>query len=118
MRQTTNAQSTTVLPVENRSAEVADILREHIAEYQKSYPLLPEQYKIVPHLLSCRTAVLGGHVERCDHCGAERISYNSCRNRHCPKCQHMPRQRWLKERKVESCCPLPISTACSHYPMI
>jgi hypothetical protein len=43
MRQTTNAQNTTVLPIENRSAEVADILREHIAEYQKTYPLLPEQ---------------------------------------------------------------------------
>jgi hypothetical protein len=101
MRQTTNAQSTHVLAVEKRSAEVADILREYIAEYREAYPLLPEHCKIVHNLLSCRTAVLGGHVERCDHCGAERISYNSCRNRHCPKCQHMPRERWLKERKAE-----------------
>jgi hypothetical protein len=101
MRQTTNAQSTNVLSIENRCAEVADILREHIAQYQETYPLLPEQYKIVHNLLSCRTAVLGGHVERCDHCGTERISYNSCRNRHCPKCQHMPRERWLEERKAE-----------------
>ena len=106
MRQTTNAQQANVLSIENRSAEVADILREHIAEYQETYPLLPEQYKIVHNLLSCRTAVLGGHVEKCDHCGTERIFYNSCRNRHCPKCQHMPRERWLEERKAEL---LPIS---------
>jgi len=101
MRQTTNAQQANVLPIENRPAEVADILREHIAEYQETYPLLPEQYKIVHNLLSCRTAVLGGHVEKCDHCGTERIAYNSCRNRHCPKCQHMPRERWLEKRKAE-----------------
>ena len=101
MRQTTNTQSTGGQFIENSSAEVADILREHIAEYQDTYPLLPEQYKIVHNLLSCRTAVLGGHVERCDHCGTERISYNSCRNRHCPKCQHMPRERWLEKRKAE-----------------
>jgi len=101
MRQTTNALCNHVLPLENRSAEVADILREHIAEYQETYPLLPEHYKIVHNLLGCRTAVLGGHVERCDQCGTERISYNSCRNRHCPKCQHIPRERWLEDRKAE-----------------
>ena len=49
----------------------------------------------------CRTAALGGHVDRCDQCGHETVSYNSCRNRHCPKCQHMPRERWLAKRKGE-----------------
>jgi len=107
MRQTANDQrANNVFPVGTGSVEVADILREHIVEYQDTYPLMSEQYKIVHNLLSCRTAVLGGHVERCDQCGTQRISYNSCRNRHCPKCQHMPRERWLEARKAEL---LPVS---------
>ena len=83
------------------SFEMADILRESIGDYQEAYPLLANHYKIVHNLLSCRTAELGGHVEKCDHCGKERISYNSCRNRHCPKCQNIPRERWLEARKAE-----------------
>jgi hypothetical protein len=101
MTQTANVKSGKVVCIEKRSIEVADILREHIVEYQKSYPLLPEQYKIVYDLLNCRTAYLGGHLQECDHCGSQRIMYNSCRNRHCPKCQHMPRERWLEARKSE-----------------
>lgn len=83
------------------SLEVAHILREHIADYQQTYSLCPEHYKIVYDLLNCRTPYLGGHIERCDHCGNERILYNSCRNRHCPKCQNVPRERWLEARKTE-----------------
>jgi hypothetical protein len=83
------------------SFEVADILREYIGPYRDAYPLFPEHYKIVHNLLSCRTKELGGHMEKCDHCGTERISYNSCRNRHCPKCQNMPREKWLDARKAE-----------------
>jgi hypothetical protein len=49
----------------------------------------------------CRTAELGGHVDECDHCGALRISYNSCRNRHCPKCQCLDKERWLEARKED-----------------
>ncbi len=49
----------------------------------------------------CRTAELGGHIDRCDHCGRQRISYNSCRNRHCPKCQTLAKERWLEARKKE-----------------
>ena len=49
----------------------------------------------------CRTAALGGHVERCDHCPNKRISYNSCRNRHCPKCQNLERGKWLAKRRAE-----------------
>jgi hypothetical protein len=81
--------------------QIADILRKHIADYQNRYPLWPDHKKIVSDLLNCRTAHLGGKIERCNHCGLMRISYHSCRNRHCPKCQHMPRERWLQKRKDE-----------------
>ena len=86
---------------ERPSLEVAQILREHIVDYQQTYSLCPEHYKIVYDVLNCRTQYLGGHIERCDHCGTERIMYNSCRNRHCPKCQNVPRERWLEARRAE-----------------
>lgn len=95
-----------IIPPAKRPIEVADILREHIKDYQEKYPLQPHQYKVVSDLLNCRTAYLGGHIEKCDHCGTERVSYNSCRNRHCPKCQNIPRERWLKARRAEL---LPVS---------
>jgi len=83
------------------SVEIADILREHIVDYQQTHSLFHEKYKIVYDMLNCRTAYLGGHIQQCDHCGTERIMYNSCRNRHCPKCQNMPRERWLEARRAE-----------------
>jgi len=86
--------------------QVADILRNHIADYQKAYPLCSEHKKIVSDLLNCRTPHLGGRVERCDNCGALRLTFHSCRNRHCPTCQHMPREQWLDKRKEEI---LPVS---------
>lgn len=58
----------------------------------------PEQYKAMRHIEACRTAALGGHVERCDTCDHERISYNSCRDRHCPKCQFLKKEMWLEDR--------------------
>ena len=81
MSQTDNEISKDVVSIRKPSFEVSDILREYIGQYRDVFPLLPEQYKIVHNLLSCRTAELGGHIEKCDHCGTERISYNSCRNR-------------------------------------
>jgi hypothetical protein len=81
--------------------QLADILRNHLGDYQKAYPLWPQHQKIVSDILNCRTPQLGGQIERCNHCGAVRIRYHSCRNRHCPKCQHMPRERWLEKRKEE-----------------
>jgi hypothetical protein len=81
--------------------EVADILRKHIKDYQKTHPLWPAQHRVLSHLLNCRTPQLGGHLDRCNHCGAQRIVYHSCRNRHCPKCQQIPRERWLQARKSE-----------------
>ena len=59
------------------------------------------KYIVMNLIKVCRTAVLGGHVDKCDHCGHERPSYNSCRNRHCPKCQTMAKERWLQDRHLE-----------------
>ena len=92
---------TQIIKPDNKTLEVADILRHHLDDYKTEYPLWPEHRKIATDLLNCRTARLGGHIERCDNCGAVRITYHSCRNRHCPKCQHMPRERWLEKRKDE-----------------
>ncbi len=57
--------------------------------------------KVAGAILNCRTAYLGGHVQRCDQCGSETIAYNSCRNRHCPKCQCLTKERWLEARQAE-----------------
>ena len=97
---------TQIIKPEKKTPEIAHILRHHLDDYKAEYPLWPEHRKIVSDLLNCRTAHLGGHIERCDTCGAVRITYHSCRNRHCPKCQHMPRERWLEKRKDEI---LPVS---------
>jgi hypothetical protein len=92
---------TQIITAEKYRLELAHILHQHIGDYQNQYRLWPEHKKIVSDLLSCRTARLGGHIDRCDNCGSLRIIYHSCRNRHCPKCQHMPRERWLEKRKEE-----------------
>ena len=92
---------TQIIKPEKNRLEIAHILHHHMDDYKAEYPLWPEHRKIVSDLLNCRTAHLGGHVERCDKCGTIRITYHSCRNRHCPKCQHMPREKWLEERKDE-----------------
>ena len=81
--------------------EVADIIRRYLEAYQQKHRLPQEQIKVLRHIQSCRTAKLGGHVERCDHCGFEKIAYNSCRDRHCPKCQTLAKERWLNDRKAE-----------------
>jgi hypothetical protein len=97
---------TQIIKPEKKTPEIAHILRHHLDDYKAEYPVWLEHRKIVSDLLNCRTAHLGGHIERCDTCGAVRITYHSCRNRHCPKCQHMPRERWLEKRKDEI---LPVS---------
>jgi len=84
-----------------KSIEIADILKAHIADYQAQYRLYPDQYKIVYDLLNCRTAYLGGHIDRCMECGNEQVLYNSCRNRHCPKCQNLPREKWMEDRRAD-----------------
>jgi len=92
---------TQIIKPDHKVPEIADILRHHLDDYKAEYPLWPEHRKIATDLLNCRTARLGGYIERCDNCGSVRITYHSCRNRHCPKCQHMPRERWLEKRKNE-----------------
>ncbi len=78
--------------------EVADVIRSHGEAYLQKYGghLRATQKKALRELAVCRTATLGGHVERCLDCGGERLAYNSCRNRHCPKCQALSRARWLE----------------------
>ena len=100
MDKTVKAKNRNTICVQKPSFEVADILQQYIGAYQETFTLFPDHSKIVHNLLSCRTAELGGHIEKCDHCDTERISYNSCRNRHCPKCQNIPRERWLDARKA------------------
>ena len=90
-----------IIKPEKQRLHIAHILHNHIGDYQNQYRLWPEHKKIISDLLNCRTAHLGGHIDRCDNCGTVRIIYHSCKNRHCPKCQHMPRERWLEKRKEE-----------------
>jgi predicted Zn-ribbon and HTH transcriptional regulator len=78
--------------------EVADVVRAYGAELRRRYRLAAATVKVMWHIVTCRTALLGGHLDVCDACGYERISYNSCRDRHCPKCQAIERARWVAER--------------------
>src|SRR6476620_10888307 len=114
--------------------EVADILRHHGAAYRaaEADSLSNTQRRVMAAIEACRTAALGGHVERCEDCGETRIAYNSCRNRHCPKCQGLARAQWLADRQAEllpvpylrafnrktlSCSPPPTATsACAALP--
>lgn len=80
------------------SLEVADILRAYLGVYRSQQRLSPEQATVVRHLVTCRTAALGGHLDSCAACGYVRVSYNSCRDRHCPKCQGAQRAAWLESR--------------------
>jgi len=85
----------------NEQLEVADIFRLYGEDYRLYNPLSYQQRKTMHHIEVCRTAELGGHVEQCDQCGFERIAYNSCRDRHCPKCQTLAKEQWLNDRKSE-----------------
>ena len=85
----------------DRQLEVADIFRKYGQKYRKNNFLSSEQAKTMRHIETCRTAVLGGHIEACNHCGFEKNAYNSCRDRHCPKCQTLVKEKWLIARKAE-----------------
>jgi hypothetical protein len=88
--------------------EVADVFRGEAESFlrQSGKHLSLAQKRALAAITACRTAALGGHVVACDHCDHQRISYNSCRNRHCPKCQALARAQWLERRQAEL---LPIS---------
>ena len=88
-------------PMSRPAFEVADIFRRYGPGYRQRHRLPRVQLRVMRAIETCRTAALGGHLERCDHCTNERNSYNSCRNRHCPKCLNTARARWVDQRKGE-----------------
>jgi len=83
--------------------EVADIFRQAGPAYRQEHAdaLSRGQRCVMSAIERCRTAALGGHIEECDECGHQRIAYNSCRNRHCPKCQSLVRAQWLEDRQAD-----------------
>jgi len=89
------------LAAARRGVELADIFRAHGESYRRAHPLPVSHLKIMQAVERCRTAALGGHLEQCDSCGYERPAYNSCRNRHCPKCQSLAKVKWLDKQKSE-----------------
>lgn len=81
--------------------EVADIFRSHGPSYRATHRLPLQQLRTMRAIEICRTAELGGHVDECEACGHVKISYNSCRNRHCPKCQFLKKEKWIEARERE-----------------
>ncbi len=78
--------------------DIGDIVRAHRAALEAQHPLTREQQRVLTDIGQCRTAALGGHVDHCPSCGHEHPSYNSCRNRHCPKCQSLAQEKWIARR--------------------
>ena len=83
--------------------EVGDVFRRYGETYRQQHAgsLSRDQLRAMSAIERCRTAALGGHVEQCDQCHFQRIAYNSCRDRHCPKCQSLARAQWIKDRQAE-----------------
>ena len=82
-----------------RKLELADLFRSLDVSFLDSLPAL--QRRVVEDIMACRTAALGGHLKQCDQCGYQQIAYNSCRNRHCAKCQAAARAEWMQARADE-----------------
>jgi hypothetical protein len=91
--------------------EMADVIAQFGSQLQERHSPTSYQLRVLQALLLCRTAALGGHKDRCDCCGQERISYNSCRNRHCPKCQSARQAVWI-ENLLETTLPV------KHYHLV
>jgi hypothetical protein len=89
--------------VERPKLEVADIFRRYGEVYRQQHgaSMPVAQRRVMTAIEVCRTAALGGHLERCDECGHERNAFNSCRDRHCPKCQSLARAQWIEDRQAE-----------------
>lgn len=89
--------------MERPKLEVADILRRYGETYRNTWAasLTTAQRRVMTAIETCRTAALGGHVEKCDRCGHRRNAYNSCADRHCPKCQSLARAEWIQDRQME-----------------
>src|SRR5512145_104474 len=96
-----------MLPVAKRAAahnhrcELADIFRNYGDEYRQNHALPLSHLRVMRAVERCRTAALGGHLQQCDSCGFKHPAYNSCLNRHCPKCQSLAKARWLEKQKSE-----------------
>jgi Putative transposase/Transposase zinc-binding domain len=86
------------MPIQRPALELAEVIRRH---GHRLSDISGEQQRILRAIASCRTAALGGHVQTCDHCHHRRIAYNSCRNRHCPRCQASACARWMEDRAGE-----------------
>ena len=84
-----------------RGVELAEVFRAHGEAYRQTQGLSGQQAKVMAAIEACRTAQLGGHREYCEACSFERFAYNSCRNRHCPKCQSLAKDEWLQQRRAE-----------------
>jgi hypothetical protein len=106
--------------------ELATIIRQYKTSFTQKHQTLKQHLSVFNALEKCRTASLGGHVDGCDNCGHLRISYNSCRNRHCPKCQVTNKERWILARHqqllpvsyfhVVFTLPQELNSWCMHYP--
>jgi len=81
--------------------ELADIFRQHGESYRRAHRLPTSHLKVMRAVEVCRTQELGGHLKQCDTCGFEHPTYNSCRNRHCPKCQSLAKAKWLEKQTSE-----------------
>ncbi|ACN17534.1 transposase family protein [Desulforapulum autotrophicum HRM2] len=81
--------------------EIADIFRQAGHLFLEKFNASHEQIKVMNRIIVCRTAALGGHIDFCSNCDHHQNAYNSCRNRHCPKCQTMTKERWLMNRQSE-----------------
>lgn len=79
--------------------ELASIVRTHAPALERAKHLSSDQRRVLTDIAQCRTAVLGGHLDVCEHCGYEHPSYNSCRNRHCPKCQALAQEKWIEQHR-------------------
>ena len=96
-----NPHNDCLTPKKQQQVELADIFRLYADDYRRFFAVSYQQLKVMRHIQICRTAVLGGHVQQCDQCAFEQIAYNSCRDRHCPKCQTLTKEQWLNDRKAE-----------------
>ena len=81
--------------------ELAEVIRDYGEDFSKKHAPLKQHLSVLSAIQKCRTAALGGHVDECDNCAHVRISYNSCRNRHCPKCQGINRERWIAAQEAK-----------------
>lgn len=79
--------------------DIADIVRGYRAALESAHSLSPQQKRVLTNIAQCRTALLGGHLDKCQNCGYERPSFNSCRDRHCPKCQALAQEKWISEQQ-------------------